>query len=324
MQKFTRLGLLFSLFAIVAFYSPATPQCSAQSIVQYAAKFVCGKSDGKLAAPGQYFTIINVHNPSAKQVKFRKRFALGRPGENVGDVTDVIFPPPLKPDHVMGIDCPDIYEHTKTPDGEFIEGYVVLYSPVELDVVSVFTAGDDRVATLHTERVPFRRSAFPPCSDVDLSINTGFTQWRVVIDPIGNTTEPRAASLMPVIFPSPNGPPFPPLAGAAWVGPIPNAGSVPVNSGLYIYDLTFCLCQGFSNAKLKLEGLSIDPATVTLNGLTLGTIPNSNAVTNLSASTGWIVGTNTLRVIVNKRAKGVTGINIRGSITATAGACPGN
>ena len=57
----------------------------------------------------------------------------------------------------MGIDCPNIYEHTKTTEGSFIEGYVVLYAPAELDVVSVFTAGDDRVATLHTERVPFRR-----------------------------------------------------------------------------------------------------------------------------------------------------------------------
>jgi hypothetical protein len=96
-----------------------------------------------------------------------------------------------------------------------------LYAPAELDVVSVFTAGDDRVATLHTERVPFRRVTEVPelCADLDLSINTGSTPWRVVVDP-GNPNVPRPASILsPIVGGSPTDPPFPPLTGASWVGP---------------------------------------------------------------------------------------------------------
>jgi hypothetical protein len=72
------------------------------------------------------------------------------------------------------------------------------------------------------------------------------------------------------------------------------------------------------------EGLSIDPAKVSLNGLTLGVIPNSNAVTTISTTTGWIDGNNTIFVVVNKRINRVTGLNIRGSITASKGACADN
>ena len=121
------------------------------------------------------------------------------------------------------------------------------------------------------------------------------------MDP-GNPNVPRPASILsPIVGGSPTDPPFPPLTGASWVGPFPNAGIVPAKIGEYVYEFTFCLCKGFSNAKLKLEGLSIDPAKVSLNGLTLGVIPNSNAVTTISTTTGWIDGNNTIFVVVNKR-----------------------
>jgi hypothetical protein len=35
-------------------------------IFQYSAKFVCGKSDGKVVAPGEYWTAINVHRARQK------------------------------------------------------------------------------------------------------------------------------------------------------------------------------------------------------------------------------------------------------------------
>jgi hypothetical protein len=40
---------------------------------QYAAKFVCGKPSADEVAPGVYFTAINVHNPTERDVVFRKR-----------------------------------------------------------------------------------------------------------------------------------------------------------------------------------------------------------------------------------------------------------
>ena len=57
-----------------------TPQ-----VRQYAAKFVCGKASDQeqaqfLAAPGLYFTAINVHNPTlSTSLRFRKKISVGQP-----------------------------------------------------------------------------------------------------------------------------------------------------------------------------------------------------------------------------------------------------
>jgi hypothetical protein len=113
---------------------------------QYAAKFVCGKSDGEALAPGVYFTAINVHNPTARDVTFRKKFALpGREPEKSGNTPKKPVSADLRPDAALEIDCPDIREHTGV-DEVFLKGFVVLESDVELDVVAVYTAagGDGR------------------------------------------------------------------------------------------------------------------------------------------------------------------------------------
>jgi len=51
---------------------------------QYAVKFVCGKSEGRILSPGSYFTAINVHNPTYKTIRLRKKFAVGLPSEKSG------------------------------------------------------------------------------------------------------------------------------------------------------------------------------------------------------------------------------------------------
>ena len=76
---------------------------------QYAAKFVCGKSDGDELAPGVYFTAINVHNPTERDVTFRKKFAvpgrdrrLGFPAWHPGDRVRVWVDGPV---NVLGPDA---------------------------------------------------------------------------------------------------------------------------------------------------------------------------------------------------------------------------
>jgi hypothetical protein len=124
---------------------------------QYAVKFICGKSDGEILAPGVYFTAINVHNPNYTPVTFRKKVAVALPGEKPGRVSS-FFDARLGPDEALEIDCPDIRKHAETDDG-FIKGFVVIESPVELDVVAVYTAAGatGQIETLHTERVSPRR-----------------------------------------------------------------------------------------------------------------------------------------------------------------------
>jgi hypothetical protein len=123
----------------------------------YAAKFVCGRTDNRIVAPGEYFTAINVHNPSpTTRAVYLKRFAIALPEERPGKISEIVsgF---LGPDEAMGIDCQNIYKHTGTSPGQFLEGYALLYSLSELDVVTINTAGHSEVETLHTERVPVRR-----------------------------------------------------------------------------------------------------------------------------------------------------------------------
>ena len=130
------------------------------TLTTYAAKFVCGKSNEKIASPGQYFTMINVHNASPfRKIRYIKRFAIALPDERPGKISDV-FGGTLGPDEAMTIDCENIYKHTGVPSGQFLEGFALIYAFVELDVVPVYTAGHAEVETVHSERVPLRRVVF--------------------------------------------------------------------------------------------------------------------------------------------------------------------
>jgi len=141
------------------------------TIFQYSVKFVCGESRPEpppVLALGYYYTAINVHNPTKEDISFRKKIAVALPKEKAGFVTDW-FKADLKKDEALEIDCADIRDHLPQaepseqqptePLPEFLKGFVVIESSVELDVVAVYTAAgmDRQVATIHTERVAPRQ-----------------------------------------------------------------------------------------------------------------------------------------------------------------------
>jgi hypothetical protein len=130
------------------------------TLFQYAVKVVCGTADAKVraVAPGEYWTAINVHNPNAKPVPFKKKLAIALPREHPGPVSKW-FEAKLGADEAFEIDRDDIFKELAAelkPD-KFIKGFVVILSPAELDVVAVYTAGKEYVATMHMERVPPRK-----------------------------------------------------------------------------------------------------------------------------------------------------------------------
>jgi hypothetical protein len=128
------------------------------SYVSYAAKIVCGASDGKVVAPGEYWTAVNVHNPSTKAVALKKRIVVALPGEKPGPISE-LFDAKLDPDQALEIDRDDIFNHAKKLEvGKFIKGFVVVYCKSELDVVAVYTVmGKGGIVSFHTERVPMRK-----------------------------------------------------------------------------------------------------------------------------------------------------------------------
>ena len=150
MKKLIHISFFLAI-AIILSSSFSTAQQS--SVFQYAVKFICGKSNGKVLAPGTYLSAINVHNPADTVVVFRKKVAIALPGQKAGPVSK-FFDSRLGPDEALEIDCEDIFKMTDT-NLSFFKGFVVIESKVELDVVAVYTVAGatGQVETLEIERV---------------------------------------------------------------------------------------------------------------------------------------------------------------------------
>src|SRR5262249_28348134 len=100
-----RLSLTSTLVAVTLIAATASAQTQQR---QYAAKFICGKASDPqvnafLAAPGIYYTAINVHNPRLQTLlTFQKKFAIGLPNERAGQISPW-FTATLKADETMQI-----------------------------------------------------------------------------------------------------------------------------------------------------------------------------------------------------------------------------
>lgn len=149
--------------ALLVFLLVAMPTLAqAQSFqFQYAAKFVCGKSDGKFAnfAPGTYFTTINVYNTSSEAID--KRIVVALPDEKAGGSTKPIKVI-LKPGQAMQVDCRNILNHLKAEGVPLpvtpADGFVIIRAMTPIDVLGVYTTvASTGVQTMEMDRVPERK-----------------------------------------------------------------------------------------------------------------------------------------------------------------------
>ena len=111
---------------------------------EYAAKIVCGQSDGANVVRQVYATTINVHDPNRDPksiVRIRKKLALTVPPgyEKQGAIAPLTKDDErLSSDGAMAVDCSDVRRRVpKLP--AFFEGFVVIQSSDALDVVAVYT-----------------------------------------------------------------------------------------------------------------------------------------------------------------------------------------
>ncbi len=167
----SRAGMLKALPAVLGCVALALGASEARSQeaaaapagpFQYAAKFVCGlvspSANPGIVAPGRYYTAINVHNPNAQTVQFKKLFIIALPSEKQGGKISQTFSAALIPQEAWEIECPDIFKHLGLTGG-FAKGFVTLISPAELDVVGVYTAAASStggIVSMALERVPKR------------------------------------------------------------------------------------------------------------------------------------------------------------------------
>jgi hypothetical protein len=208
-----------------------------QTMFQYAAKVVEGRSDGDVLAPGEYWTAVNVHNPTQRTVKFRFKVAVAlsrRPGP-----VSAFHSLRLRADEALEIDRKTILDLV---DGDFVKGFVVIESPVELDVVSVYTAAPEKgVETIHTERVPARRIEIRlpdlvPTPDESGSFCRRDDQGNLLVTVCNQGAGPAGPSVTEVDFGSHGtvAVPTPPLAAGACVDV-----KVPIPPGCFDPDCAF-------------------------------------------------------------------------------------
>ncbi len=132
--------------AFVLFVLMASSAETQQPVLQYAVKFVCGipglEAEREAVKPGNYATAINLHNPVAGPLRFRKKAVRALP-----QGFEPIPPSPftdesIGPDFALEVDCQNIRELLSGPPApEFITGFLVLEIPFgDLDVWAVYTA----------------------------------------------------------------------------------------------------------------------------------------------------------------------------------------
>ncbi len=174
-QRFFRVfsSLAFLLLMISGLGGCAAPKLHADEGIktefQYSAKVLCSMlatfSDGFLGE-GVYRTVINIHNPTDNKVTFTRKFAVSRSLETpFGEFSVTPYKMAvIEPDDALVIDCFAISNFFCPIDGvciDFtaIDGFLVINSPVELDVVAVYTARppEGKVATMDVENVKGRK-----------------------------------------------------------------------------------------------------------------------------------------------------------------------
>jgi hypothetical protein len=138
-----------------------TARLAAQSTPQleYAVKVVCGAPPIRTMETGRYSTVVNVHNPGTRGTVLRVKVARTDPDMRPGQVSHFLQVD-LAPDQAVAIDCIDAARRIGNSLSSFLDGFLVIQSNTELDVVAVYTASSGArsgVATMHVERVPVRR-----------------------------------------------------------------------------------------------------------------------------------------------------------------------
>jgi hypothetical protein len=140
----------------------------------YAAKFICGEgSEEGALVRGQYRTKVNVHNalPGPSQtLEIKKKAVILRPeGSERESRVSEIHTDQIEADRGFSVPCEVIRElFDPKATGDLIEGYVVIHSPHDrdvLDVTTVITVGSldgGGIRDIEIEDVEAKEVAPPP------------------------------------------------------------------------------------------------------------------------------------------------------------------
>lgn len=294
-----------------------------KTIYQYAVKVIQGeiKDGGRTTpiGPGIYFTSVNVHNPWRKDVKYAVKLAISGPNGKSSTITNFQC-------NKLGPDATTEYDHLgfQTLLGgalpSFLESYFVIESEEQLDVVGVYSGAavqDMHLGAMHMERVPAR--AIPLCKNLNMVISTGIADWQIIKVPTGSILVPGKA---PIVNSSYNSWALP-TGQAHWVGTTQST-----EKGVYIYELRFCLCWTFQNAKIIFDLWADNEAEMSLNNIATSpaqtplnyAFKQANVTHIVIPSTSFRIGENILQVKVKNNGS-ASGMLLQGTLTAIAADC---
>ncbi len=294
---------------------------------QYSAKLLCGKpkeNDG--LAPGQYETLINVHNPSRCDVA-HVRWKVARANLLGGDAGPIsaYLDFELKPDHTLRIDCRTALKLSQM-GGSFFDGWLVLLSGIPLDIAAVYTSvgGSELEPSVSIERVPER--CIPRCNDVVYNIGTGIAGWKIQGGDYVYLMDPNASQNASIKGD------WQSLGNAMWAYD-PTQGGDDERT----FELQFELCDGFTfdAANSSIELAADNKAYVSLNGVPLNggaysntnpwhhdSGPSSNPSMLTLSTSALVAGVNTLLVKV-KNDGYRAGFILCANLAFKSGQCPG-
>jgi hypothetical protein len=143
-------------------------------------------ANGAQVVRGLYATAINVQNPGLTRNRddgtavFAKKVAFAFPWQEAGPVSR-FERAILEPDHAFEIDCEEIAAKFLTlpadstgppPFPVFLKGFVLIVSPVELDITAVYTARplDGGASTIDVEVIQPRKQEQAVAADIPVDI----------------------------------------------------------------------------------------------------------------------------------------------------------
>jgi hypothetical protein len=193
------LVLALLIVAVPGIDAQQPPPVNINAKFRYSVKFVCGQApepkpcvefrdgsgnsswicppstvpaaaNGAQVVRGLYATAINVHNPALNTAVFAKKVAFAFPGQKSGPVSR-FERAILEPDHAFEIDCEEIaakFSTSAVPFPVFLKGFLVIMSPVELDITAVYTARplDGGVSTMDVEVIQPRKQGRLVVADI--------------------------------------------------------------------------------------------------------------------------------------------------------------
>ncbi len=252
----------------------------------YSAKIVCGTVtppgprpelptllDTAPVVPGLYRSAINIHNFWEKDTAFLQKVAIAMPQDQpLGPVTQLVQTS-LGPNGAVEVDCYNIVAilaGTASAKAEFLKGFLIIESPVELGVTAVYTVENlqqKRIKTdveqiqYHVVRqsgvrsgvvppsiapTPTRTPPPPPVATSTPAPTPAPTARATIITPAPTRQTPEATLEAPTLAPTieATSQPTTPPAPKGGVGcSRPASGSLPsskpdMNAGLIVFGLT--------------------------------------------------------------------------------------